>query len=365
MLVTRQNSRMSDKRKSFSVKNLFSGSNSSKSKSSSTPSRSKSTKTLSFNNPFTSSSTNNAVTTSQTSQTPVPQQNNSEEPPPAYTPTPPTQPTPPAPAGSSNGIVAKFQAHPIIKRRTELRVDNDPYAFLRKFDTVFLIDDSGSMAGSRWRETCNALSQLLDIVLEYDEDGVDMYFINHVTGDAGSKEKAGSGYRNVTRARGAHRGSEQLTVEEIFRRVQPCGGTMTGMRLDKILGRYLRRYEAEVERTDDETCLKPLNVIVITDGAASDHPREYIVPAAVRLDRVRAPIYQVGVQFFQVGHDPAATRALEALDDDVFKPGEDGVPPQGCRDMVDTTRSDGTTMTAQRLLKALQGGVDKHWDRKK
>lgn len=364
MFVTRQNSRMSDKRKSISasVKDFFSGGNSSKSKSKGTPSRPDSTGTLSFNNPFTSNNTNNAVNTSQTYQAPAPQQNNSEEPPPAYT---PTQPTPSAPTGSSNGITSKFQAHPIIKRRTDLRVDNDPYAFLRKFDTVFLIDDSGSMAGSRWRETCNALSQLLDIVLEYDEDGVDFYFINHVSGDDGFKEKAGSGYRNVTRARGTHRGSEQLTVEEIFRRVQPRGGTMTGMRLDKILGRYLRRYEAEVERTDDETCLKPLNIIVITDGAASDHPRENILSAAVRLDRIRAPIYQVGIQFFQVGHDPDATRALKVLDDDLYQPGQDGVPSHGCRDMVDTTRSDGTTMTAQRLLKALQGGVDKHWDRRK
>ncbi|KAI2479379.1 hypothetical protein Ptr902_09590 [Pyrenophora tritici-repentis] len=30
--------------------------------------------------------------------------------------------------------------------------DNDLYAFLKTFDTVFLIDDSGSMAGRSWGE---------------------------------------------------------------------------------------------------------------------------------------------------------------------------------------------------------------------
>ncbi|ETS79553.1 hypothetical protein PFICI_09406 [Pestalotiopsis fici W106-1] len=280
-----------------------------------------------------------------------------QDPPPAYTPTAPA--APPAPAATANSN--KFQAHPIIKRRSELHTDNDPYAFLRKFDTVFLIDDSGSMWGRRWRETRDALSQLLDVVLGYDDDGVDFYFINHQTKDRGNSDepwKAGSGYRNVTRATGTSRPGEQLTVEEIFSNVQPSGGTLTGMRLEKILSRYLRKYEEMVRETDDETCLKPLNIIVITDGVAQDHPKEYIVPAAQRLDRVGAPIYQIGVQFFQVGDDRRATESLRVLDDELCK-------TQGCRDMVDTTTSGGSEMTGEHLLKALQGGVDKHWDKKR
>jgi hypothetical protein len=34
------------------------------------------------------------------------------------------------------------------------------YAFLTQFDTVFLIDDSSSMAGRSWRETKEALSTI-------------------------------------------------------------------------------------------------------------------------------------------------------------------------------------------------------------
>lgn len=280
-----------------------------------------------------------------------------QDPPPAYSPTAPA--APPASNGTKNSN--KFQANPLIKRRSELHTDNDPYAFLRKFDTVFLIDDSGSMWGRRWRETRQALEQLLEVALEYDDDGVDFYFINHQTKDRGSSQepwKAGTGYRNVKKATGKTRPDEQLSVEEIFDKVSPSGGTLTGMRLEKILGRYLRKYEEKVRETDDETCLKPLNIIVITDGVAQDHPKEYIVPAAQRLDRVGAPIYQIGVQFFQVGNDRQATESLRVLDDELSN-------AQGCRDMVDTTTSGGSEMTGERLLKALQGGVDKHWDKKR
>jgi hypothetical protein len=38
------------------------------------------------------------------------------------------------------------------------------YAFLTQFDTVFLIDDSGSMVGRSWRETKEALSVITPIL---------------------------------------------------------------------------------------------------------------------------------------------------------------------------------------------------------
>lgn len=55
------------------------------------------------------------------------------EAPPAYTPGPAQSTNPPAPSNISAAS------------------DADPYAFLKSFDTVFLIDDSGSMAGSTLR----------------------------------------------------------------------------------------------------------------------------------------------------------------------------------------------------------------------
>ena len=63
----------------------------------------------------------------------------------------------------------------------------------------------------------------MEVALEYDDDGVDFYFINHQTKDRGSSEepwKAGTGYRNVIKATGSTRPGEQLSVEEIFNKIR-------------------------------------------------------------------------------------------------------------------------------------------------
>ncbi len=83
------------------------------------------------------------------------------------------------------------------------------------------------------------------------------------------------------------------------------------------------------------------------------------MPAA--LDRLGAPAYQVGVQFFQVGDDPAATSALRHLDDELG-------PSNGVRDMIDTVswnaRDAGQkTLTAEAVLKTVLGAVKRHVDR--
>jgi hypothetical protein len=61
---------------------------------------------------------------------------------------------------------------------TNLSTPDDPYAFLSTFDTVFVIDNSGSMAGHSWREVKEVLSAITPICTTYDDDGVDVYFLN-------------------------------------------------------------------------------------------------------------------------------------------------------------------------------------------
>jgi uncharacterized protein with von Willebrand factor type A (vWA) domain len=168
----------------------------------------------------------------------------------------PTQAPVPAPAASnaaSNGA-------------------DDPYAFLKSFDTVFLIDDSGSMAGRSWRETAKALETITPICTARDADGIDIYFLNH---------RDSPMYKNVT---------SPGTVHEIFQTVRPSGGTPTGQRLNQILRPYLRAYEAKPETT------KPINIIVITDGEPSDDVESPIIAAAKKLDKLEAPAWQVGIQ---------------------------------------------------------------------
>lgn len=79
--------------------------------------------------------------------------------------------------------------------------------------------------------------------------------------------------------------------------------------------------------------LKPLNLIVITDGQPDDPDTlAYALASfAERLDQGRFPLTQLGVQFVQIGNDAEATRSLIALDDELK--GTHGVK----RDIVDTT----------------------------
>ncbi|KAF3766065.1 hypothetical protein M406DRAFT_256253, partial [Cryphonectria parasitica EP155] len=278
------------------------------------------------------------------------------EPPPAYSSTPPVYDVR-APSPTPSRLSAITATTP-----------EDKYAFLSAFDTVFLIDDSGSMAGRSWREVQSALSSITPICTAHDADGVDIYFLNHRTSRPALPQqgKAAGGYPNVTDA---------AKVERIFTAVRPAGMTPTGTRLNHILKSYLRHYENAIERCGgdpDGTDVKPINVIMITDGVPSDDPESVLLSVAQKLDRLEAPPHQVGVQFFQVGNEPGASEALRALDDDLSELGG------GVRDMVDTVtfggRSDGGSslmsrrepvpvLSADAILKVVLGAVVKRLDR--
>ncbi|SPO05698.1 uncharacterized protein DNG_08385 [Cephalotrichum gorgonifer] len=233
----------------------------------------------------------------------------------------------------------------------------DPYAFLSKFDTIFLIDDSGSMTLSdRWRETKEALRSITPICAAHDSDGIDVYFLNNKSNqpaDAKSGRPA-NGYRGIKNA---------AAVDRLFSSVRPRGGTMTGTRLHHILDPYLDLLEQNPHEMKKEK-IKPVNIIVITDGAASDDVEGTLLGAAMRLDAIKAPAYQVGVQFFQVGNDRDAREALEGLDD-----GLSGLVKGGTRDIVDTvtwseTRGGSYTLSGEAILKVVLGAVIRRLDRR-
>ncbi|KID75815.1 uncharacterized protein G6M90_00g048840 [Metarhizium brunneum] len=256
--------------------------------------------------------------------------------PPSHAPVPVPSPVPapaPAPAGVYGGVS-----------------DGDRYANLANFDTILLIDDSGSMAGSLWREAQDALKSIAEIVTMYDEDGIDMYFLNHKSSQTPSdRYKAKGGYYNVAR---------KDVIETIFGNVSPYGATYTGRRLEQILLPYMRKL-ASANDVDD---VKPINLIVITDGAPSDNPEQAILQVAKALDQQAAPSYQVGIQFFQIGSDSSATSALQQLDD--------GLGRYGVRDIVDTVscqwedagRHRAKRLTGDAILKVVLGAVDKRLD---
>lgn len=216
---------------------------------------------------------------------------------------------------------------------------DDPHAFLSSFDTVFLIDDSGSMAGRSWRETASALKSITPICTAHDADGVDIYFLN---------SSDNSEYRNI---------KVPADVDRVFNSVQPYGHTPTGTRLQAILDPYLARLEDAVKRKAE---LKPLNIIVITDGVPSDDPEAVIIKAAKKLDRLDVPAWQVGIQFFQVGNEQGAAEALKELDDGLAQSG-------GVRDMVDTVPWNGQSgfgLDGAGIMKVVLGAVTRRLDRK-
>jgi hypothetical protein len=68
------------------------------------------------------------------------------------------------------------------------------------------------MADRVWREVSQALAIITPIVSSQDDDGLDLYFVNHKSTDGGSPNEgiAAGGYRGIKRA---------ATVTEIFARV--------------------------------------------------------------------------------------------------------------------------------------------------
>lgn len=237
--------------------------------------------------------------------------------PPAYTPAP----APAAQAASAN-------------------TSDDAYAFLSEFDTIVVIDDSGSMAGSRWNETRQALETILPVITAHDADGIDIYFLN---------TKDSPFYHNVKSA---------ATVREIFSMVSPGGYTPTGQVLNRILKPYVERYKKNKAGT------KPINVICITDGVPSDDVESPLIKTAQKLDKEDAPAWQVGVQFFQVGNDRDAAKHLQAMDDEMRSiAGDDEL-----RDIVDTVPfrgTDGASLSGDGILKVVLGAVNRRLDRKK
>lgn len=218
----------------------------------------------------------------------------------------------------------------------------DALAQLAKYDTQFLIDDSYSMSGSRWNEARDALMGLVKLALKHDDDGVEIAFLNAI--DSG---------------RTVHNEEE---VRQLFYSVRPSSGTPTGERLEQILTKYIMRLEAAKQKSGGappaSSGIKPLNLIVITDGEPTDDPESVIIAAARRLDAGQFPLAQAGVQFIQVGDDKAASKALHELDSHLSEKND-------IRDIVDTRPFTGKTLTSDLLIAMLLGGINRRVDRLK
>lgn len=168
---------------------------------------------------------------------------------------------------------------------------------------VFIIDDSASMYGIYWRQVSELLRIITNVATKYIDDpneGIDVLFLN-------------SYQFNESNVRSADK------IISIFRQVVPHGVTPTANLLDHVLRGYLEEvYELQkqgLSLMEIWRQTKPVNIVILTDGEPTDEPEDVIVDVAKKLDNLNAPLAQVGIQFVQIGDDPAATEYLESLDD--------------------------------------------------
>lgn len=257
------------------------------------------------------------------------------------------------PFDSPENVIAETH---VPERLQKYSNGEDPFAFLSYFDTVFVIDDSGSMSGKSWEEVAGVLRAITPICTTHDKDGIDLYFLNHQSKAKNTPEgKAPYGYYNIETP-------EEIT--EIFDKVKPNGMTPTGSRLRSILRPYVGGLPTPKDKSRDIDDVKPINIIVITDGEPSDDPDSVIRKYAIDLDKLDAPVHQVGIQFFQVGNAPGAAQALQRLDN-LFGPASQ------VRDMVDTVSWDASplrpfrpkTLSADTILKVVLGAVIRRLDK--
>lgn len=236
-------------------------------------------------------------------------------------------------------------------------------SLLKEINTLFLFDDSGSMDGPNWTLCRQVLPVVVDAIMQNDKDGIDWYWLNHLSREQGSAEDglAGTGYNGIQ--------NPDYVLDIFDNRPKPemTDLTYTGKRLKLILNCYVSL--CEKRHRANEPLPKPLSIIVFTDGDANDKEdlKRTIINTVNRLDKIDAPLRQCAIQFLQVfdpdwlndyrlrAHLEGIEEHLRQLDDDIK-----GIC-QSERDMVDTKKlndiiKDGG-FNAQTLLPVVCGAL--------
>lgn len=159
---------------------------------------------------------------------------------------------------------------------------------------MFLIDDF--VSETPWTRIRTTLQKLSSIATQWDQDGVDIAFINS------------SSYASCL-----------STPSDVLSALDKTGYTATStstlsFRLDMLLSSYINLY-----KRDEFT--KPLNMIIITSGdfLAHDEFEKVVMTWAKQLDEIYAPKSQLSLQFVLVGCKGENRRRFEDLDDELYK----------------------------------------------
>ncbi|KAI9638977.1 uncharacterized protein MKK02DRAFT_42007 [Dioszegia hungarica] len=272
---------------------------------------------------------------------------------------------PTLPEASDNASVAAEQPLTSADDPAATTADvNDPLHALEYYQTVFIIDDSPSIAGEAWQVATQVFSQVAHTAMKYSAEGIDVYFTN--------SKRVGRELRTAD------------DVEELLAGLQARGTASTGHRLKAILRDHTDRLtppDVTSPGRQPRRETKPMNLIIITDGVCArstlqrkqhaelhsisraelidnvteDDLEGVIVQCAKELDRAGHPASQIGIQLLQIGQDLDARAALQELDDGL-------AGTYGIRDMVDLVVHDEAELSIERINKVLFGGIDRNWD---
>jgi hypothetical protein len=185
---------------------------------------------------------------------------------------------------------------------------------LDEWDVVFVVDDTGTMKLSaegsptklppkdftgktRWKLVCEALEYLADVTAQQNNDGIDVYFLLNKNLNK-RKVKDGQSVLN------------QLQRVDLKKK----GGTLFEPTLTPILHEYLEKLRKAPNSED----VRPLNIIVLTDGDAQDKKatNKLIRKTESKLDLLEVRENQLGIQFVQVGEDKVAAAWLKNVYND-------------------------------------------------
>lgn len=178
-------------------------------------------------------------------------------------------------------------AAPITSAHTTTLRDTN-FSPLSSFDIYFVVDNSGIMSARSWRETKETLKVITSICTQHQMDGIEIYFLN------------GDHRQHIT---------TPAEVENSFASVHPRSGTSIGSKLHSIVGSYLLNLEQQ-----GKNAVKPLDIIVISDGKPGDDVKSVILSAGRELDKLDALTWQLRIQFCQVGNDPEVREWYKDLD---------------------------------------------------
>ncbi|KAM6501918.1 hypothetical protein JOM56_001895 [Amanita muscaria] len=205
--------------------------------------------------------------------------------------------------------------------------------YLRNFEVVFVVDDSGSMKGERWTETRDALATIAKKTFQLKVDTVSLRFLHDARYVRGLRASA----------------YDKKKLVSWFDKVKPRGNTPLGRRLNVVFEKHLDRIDSAVRESPEKySKIPPLDIIVLTDGMPTDkgedEPSKVVAKAVKRLNDSHYHPNTMGVQIVQIANEEKAKKMLRDL-----VVGDNGR-------IVDTVPYAGV-VDSEKLLRILLGGV--------